>query len=73
MIPAVAYTLANILTIHPASYLTFDLAFYLNIHVILIEKYIYIYTLKKYVYCIILNYTDIVSGLLIRHSIAQFI
>ena len=40
VIPAVAYTLANILTIHPASYLTFDLAFYLNIHVIL--SYIYI-------------------------------
>ena len=73
VIPAVAYTLANILAIHPASYLTFDRAFYLNIHVILFEIYIYIYTLKKYVYCIILNYTDVVSGLLIRHSIRQFI
>ena len=43
VIPAVAYTLANILAIHPASYLTFDRAFYLNIHVILFEIYIYIY------------------------------
>ena len=42
VIPAVAYTLANILAIHPASYLTFDRAFYLNIHVILFEIYIYI-------------------------------
>ena len=41
--PPWAYTLANILAIHPASYLTFDRAFYLNIHVILFEIYIYIY------------------------------